>query len=75
MSILEMYLALNNWANVLVIKGRGYGSFIVPYLSFCYSMHGLNKPSFFLMNNIGKVVREDEGHINPFSRLLSNYSF
>jgi hypothetical protein len=38
-------------------------------------MHGLNEPSFFLMNTIGKVVEKDEAYINPFSRLSSHHSF
>jgi hypothetical protein len=38
-------------------------------------MHGLNEPSFFLTNSIRKAAEEDEGHINPVSRLSSNHSF
>jgi hypothetical protein len=74
MSVVEMYFAVDNQANLSVINGKGYQSFIVPWLSFQQSMHGLNEPSFHLTNCNWEVTREDECPINLFSRLLFNHS-
>jgi hypothetical protein len=75
MSILEKYFTFDNWLKVPAISGRGYYSFMVPWLRFQELMHSYSDCSFFLTKSIGSVVGENDGYMNPVLELSSSYFF